>query len=133
MELNKDYKRITIDSNKNNYDILKGKVVDKISLASDRDSYDMNELIITFTDKTYVAFEICDVSEDHESERRPVLENSFICHPQCYNGGNFNCHIEAQEIIERDNRKQEEWDYKRYLYLKKKFDGREKEFENITI
>lgn len=159
MKKNKEYKRITIGSNyKNDYDILKGKVVDKISLATDRDNYDMNEVIITFTDKTFVAFEIDDDSDDHESERRPILENSFIIDPQCYNGGNFNCHIgvvdgelrfdplienriklglweltmeEAQKVIEDDNRRHEEYEYKNYLRLKKKFEGREDEFKDI--
>jgi hypothetical protein len=160
MKKNKEYKRITIGSNyKNDYDILKGKVVDKISLATDRNNYDMNELIITFTDKTFVAFEIDDDSDDHESERRPVLENSFIIDPQCYNSGNFDCHIsvvdgelrfdplienriklglweltmeEAQKVIEDDNRRHEEYEYKQYIRLREKFKNREKEFENIT-
>jgi hypothetical protein len=161
MKKNKEYKRITIGSNyKNNYDILKGKVVDKISLATDRNNYDMNELIITFTDKTFVAFEINDDSDDHESERRPVLENSFIIDPQCYNSGNFDCHIsvvdgelrfdplienriklglweltmeEAQKVIEDDKHRREEYEYKNYLRLKEKFEGREDEFKDIKV
>ena len=158
MELNKDYQRIFIDNRKNDYGILKGKIIDKISLASDNKSYDMNELIITFTDKTYIAFEIDDVSEDYESERRPILSNSFIHDPICYDGGNFSCHIkvrdgelrfdplienriklglwkltmeEAQKIIEDDKRRHEEYEYKNYLRLKKKFEGREDEFKDI--
>ena len=159
MELNKEYQRIFIDNKKNDYDILKGKIIDKISLASDNNSYDMNELIITFTDKTYIAFEIDDVSEDYESERRPILSNSFIHDPICYNGGNFSCHIkvrdgklrfdplienriklglwkltmeEAQEYIKNDARKHDEYEYKQYIRLREKFKNREKEFENIA-
>lgn len=159
MELNKDYQRILIDNRKNDYDILKGKIIDKISLASDSNSYDMNELIITFTDKTYIAFEIYDVSEDYESERRPILTNSFIHDPICYNGGNFRHHIkvrdgelrfdplienriklglwkltmeEAQEYIKNDARKHDEYEYKQYIRLREKFKNREKEFENIV-
>ena len=159
MKKNKVYKRITIGSNyKNDYDILKGKVVDKIYLANDRNNYDMNELIITFTDKTYVAFEIDDDSDDDESERRPILKNSWVIHPKCYNSGNFDCHIsvvdgelrfdplienriklglweltmeEAQKVIEDDKHRREEYEYKNYLRLKEKFEGREDEFKEI--
>jgi len=160
MKKNYEYKQIGIRSNyKNDYDILKGKVVDKISLANDRNNYDMNELIITFTDKTYVAFEIDDDSDDHESERRPILTNSCVINPKCYNSGNFDCHIsvvdgelrfdplienriklglweltmeEAQKLIEDDNRRHEEYEYKQYIRLREKFKNREKEFENIA-
>jgi hypothetical protein len=160
MKQNYEYKQIIIGSNyKNDYDILKGKVVDKISIANDRNNYDMNELIITFTDKTYVAFEIDDDSDDHESERRPVLKNSWVISPKCYNCGNFGCHIsvvdcelrfdplienriklglwkltmkEAQEHIKNDVRKRDEYEYKQYIRLREKFKNREKEFENIT-
>lgn len=160
MKKNYEYKQIGIRSNyKNDYDILKGKVVDKISLANDRNNYDMNELIITFTDKTYVAFEIYDDSDDHESERRPILGNSSIINPKSYNSGNFDCHIsvvdgelrfdplienriklglweltmeEAQKLIEDDNRRHEEYEYKQYIRLREKFKNREKEFENIA-
>jgi hypothetical protein len=160
MNLNKEYIHIIIGSNyKNDYDILKGKVVDKISLATDRNNYDMNELIITFTDKTYVAFEIFDDSDDHESERRPILENSCVIPPQCYNTGNYDCHIsvvdgelrfdplienrikvglwnltmeEAQKVIEDDKHRREEYEYKNYLRLKEKFEGREDEFKDLV-
>ena len=97
MELNKDYKYIFIKPNCDNYEVLKGKVVDRVSLAQDRDSYDMNELIITFTDNTYIAFEIDDVSEDYEAERRPVIDSSRIIHPESWNGGNFRCHIHVRD------------------------------------
>ena len=160
MNKNYEYKQIVIGSNyKNDYDILKGKVVDKISLANDRNNYDMNELIITFTDKTYVAFEIDDDSDDDESERRPILKNSWVIHPKCYNSGNFDCHIsvvdgelrfdplienriklglweltmdEAQKVIEDDKHRREEYEYKQYIRLREKFKNREKEFENIA-
>lgn len=158
MELNKEYTRIYVKENSDNYDVLKGKVIDKISLAEDRRSYDMNELIITFTDKTYIAFEIEYVSEDHESERSPVISNSWVMDSECFNSGNFHCHIsvrdgelrfdqmienriklglwkltmeEAQQRIKDDAHKQDEWDYKAYLRLKKKFTGREEEFKYL--
>lgn len=162
MEQNKEYKRIYVYNNINNdYEVLKGKVVDKISLAVSNESYDMNELIITFTDKTYIAFGIDDVSEGYDEERKTVLSNSFICHPSSWNLGNFKNHIkvlsngelkfdplienriklglwnvtmeEQQKIIKEDEKRQEEQEFKRYLYLKNKFKDRENEFKNISI
>lgn len=157
MELNKEYKKIYINPNVSDYDTLKGKVVEKISLANDRNNYDMNELIITFTDKTYIAFKIENTFVNGR-ETSSILSNSWIFEPECWNMGNFEGHVyvsggklvfdplidnriqlglwkltmdEAQEIIKRDNKRYEEQDYKRYLYLKEKFSGREEEFRYL--
>lgn len=157
MELNKEFTQIYIRPKDNMY-CLDGKVVDKILLTQDKNSYDENELIITFKDKTFVAFEIDDVSEDYEAERRPIISSSAIISPKCYNSGHFRTRVvdgkvvfeplvqnrvdaglwnvtveEVEQLIKEDERKHEEYDYKRYLVLKEKFEGREEEFKDVRL
>ena len=130
---------------------MEGKVVDKISFAKDKNNYDMNEVIITFKDKTFIAFEI-----EHDEDEE-YISNSAIIHPSCWNGGKLDYQIvdgkpkfypliqnrielglwsatmeEVQELVNKSNRQHEISEYRRYLYLKEKFEGRENEFKGLV-
>ena len=150
MKLNERFKQISVNSLKD-YSDLKGKVVDKVAFTN-RDSYDEQMFIITFTDHTFV----CVGTEYKDVDNgvyEPQLENNWIMDPQCVNSGNYDCHCyvkddgtlkfdrwieilrdlgiwelseeETLEIIERDRKKEEEREYQNYLRLKAKFEKSE--------
>lgn len=147
MKKNKEYKQISVND-LNDYDCLKGKVVEKVAF-SNRGCYDENLFIILFTDKTYVAVG-ADYNDDEHYSDEPKLDNYWVMDPQCCNGGDYNCHIytddkgnlrfdkwiqilkdfgiwelemdEAQKIIAENKAKQEQREYEQYLRLKAKFE-----------
>ena len=118
----------------------------------------MNELLIIFTDKTYVAIGIDDAAPDDE-EAKYVIDDTFVCAPASYNSGRFETSSfngelyftdeiianrvksgiwkvtpeECQKLIEEYEHRRDEQDYKRYLILKNRFEGREEEFKDIKI
>ena len=154
MNFNQEYEQISVHSfsgYRTNYDALKGKVVEKVAFT-DKNSYDTQFFIITFTDKTFISVGVGynDVSDLHRDE--PQLQNNYILPPQCINNGNYDVHsyvdskgnvyfeewinilrdiglwefneVDALEIIERDKQKEEEREYQNYLRLKEKFEGK---------
>lgn len=154
MKRNDKYKQIWVEKyrgrNKDNYDALKGKVVDKVAFLNSGQYYDENMLLIMFTDNTFICIGQEFVPGDDiyrmNDNDLPTLS------PKNINGGNYDCHIwvddkgevrfdtwidilrdfgiweldikEAQEIIERDKKKKEEREYEEYLKLKEKFKDR---------
>lgn len=154
MEINKEYKQIYINPRdgyyKTDIDVLKGKVVDKVALSDDRQYEDQCELIITFKDKTYVAFDIYDIYNGEERDQVYNIGNSANIHPQCYNSGELphwidssgnlrfkplvknriDCGLwivteeEVAELIKRNKEKCEEYEWQQYLRLKEKFKNR---------
>ena len=83
MDINRDYKQISVHSfscDRTDYNALKGKVVEKVGFT-DRDSYDTQMLIITFTDKTFICVGVrYNLSDFHMDE--PQLENYDVLPPQ---------------------------------------------------
>lgn len=147
MELNKEYQQIILPITKNKYDlsVLSNKVVDKVTFAQDSWDNDLNEIIIIFTDKTFIA--IC--IEQNEDDRF-YLDNSHIGEPITYNDGclpytmkggvmifvpyiqnRIDCGLwdvtkdEVREIINAKIEKQKEREYQQYLRLKEKFENAE--------
>lgn len=152
MDINRDYKQISVHSfsgNRTDYNALKGKVVEKVGFT-DRNSYDTQMFIITFTDKTFICVGVgYNDSDFHKDE--PQLENYYVLPPQNVNNGNFSAHTyvdiegnikfetwfeilrevgiwqltdeDALSIIERQEKEEEEREYQNYLRLKKKFEG----------
>lgn len=152
MDINRDYKQISVHSfsgHKTDYNALKGKVVEKVGFT-DRNSYDTQMFIITFTDKTFICVGVgYNDSDFHKDE--PQLENYYVLPPQNVNNGNFSAHTyvdiegnikfetwfeilrevgiwqftdeDALSIIERQKKEEEEREYQNYLRLKKKFEG----------
>lgn len=148
MELNKEYKQIHV-SNIKDYDVLKGKVVDKVAF-SNRGYSDENIFIILFTDKTYIAIGTHYRDIDAKDEE-PQLTDFWVMNPLCLNGGNFENHLwvdkktneihfdqwitflkdfgiwnlsedEVKNIINQDKEKEREQEYQQYLRLKEKFE-----------
>ena len=93
MDINRDYKQISVHSfsgNRTDYNALKGKVVEKVGFT-DRNSYDTQMFIITFTDKTFICVGVgYNDSDFHKDE--PQLENYYVLPPQNVNNGNFSAH-----------------------------------------
>lgn len=153
METNKEYKRIflqeTHDRERDHLQ-LNGKVVDKISLSCDNDYEDQCELLITFKDKTYVAFGIDDINDGQSAETVYNIRNASIVAPMSYNQGRLPHWVDADgklhfmplvqnrvdlgiwNVEEEDvaralaERKRliEESEWKQYLHLKEKFKDR---------
>lgn len=153
MDINRDYKQISVHSfsgNRTDYNALKGKVVEKVGFT-DRNSYDTQMFIITFTDKTFICVGVgYNDSDFHKDE--PQLENYYVLPPQNINNGDFSVHTygdieggikfeawidilrevgiwqftdeDALSIIERQEKEEEEREYQNYLRLKKKFEGK---------
>lgn len=151
MDINRDYKQISVRSfsgDRTDYNALKGKVVEKVGFT-DRDSYDTQMLIITFTDKTFICVGVrYNLSDFHMNE--PQLENYDVLPPQNVNNGDFNGHTyvdidgnirfetwidilrevgiwqftdeDALSIMKRQKKEEEEREYRNYLRLKKKFE-----------
>ena len=147
MELNKDYKQISV-YNLSTYDDLKGKVVDKVAF-NDRGNTDENMFIITFTDKTYVAVGT-NYRDIDSGDDEPQLENFYVMEPKSLNFGDFRHHCWVgsdgkleydrwmrilmdlgiwhlddnlvQSIIENNKKCEEEREYQQYLRLKEKFE-----------
>lgn len=154
MELNKEYKQIYIKPRDGYYhkdiDTLNGKMVDKITLSTDKKYEDQCELIITFKDKTYIAFEINDINSGETDEQVYNIENSATIHPQCYNSGELphwfdyegklhfkplvknriDCGLwkvtedEVAELIKKHKQDHDDYEWKQYLRLKDKFKDR---------
>lgn len=151
MDINKDYKQIYISPNLD-YNLLRGKVVDRIGFTNIY-SYDCQFLIITFTDKTFIAVGVdYNNSEGHEDE--PVLENYYVLPPQNVDGGDYSVHSwvdnsgnlhfhkwvdilrdlgiwkftdeDALEVMKRNREKEEKREYQNYLRLKGKFESNPK-------
>lgn len=150
MKLNRDYTQQSVPETYtfDNYNLLKGKVVDKVAFTN-RGEYDEQFFIITFTDHTYISIGLAYDESDDELK----LANNWIIDPSCYSGGNFDCHSyidskgklhfdkwidilrdlniwyineeEALQIIQADKKKQEEREYQQYLRLKEKFENKE--------
>lgn len=151
MELNKEYKQINVDNFSGyhkNYDVLKGKVVDKVAFYN-RGNYDEQMFIITFTDKTFIAIEP-DYNDTDNHKDEPMLTNKYIHHPKCLNGGDYRVHSwtniegklcfdewinilrdlgiwifnedDAKAIMEQKAKEEEEREYRSYLRLKEKFE-----------
>lgn len=147
MKLNKSYYQISIDKHSwagTPYDLLKGKVIDKVAFNNNSEYEDQHQLIITFTDKTYIAIGL---EYDHDKDMY-VLDDIPIMEPECVNEGRLDTHVNSegklvfdknwqqlidlgiydvsieeveQKIAEHDKR-QEEREYEQYLRLKAKFE-----------
>ena len=155
MDSNKEYVQINVHTFSGyckNYDALKGKVVDKVAFT-DRNSYDTQMFIITFTDKTYICIGV-GYNDSEFRKDEPQLENYYVLPPQNVNNGDYSAHshvdekgnvtfeewinilrdlgiwqftdVDALEIIEKKQKEEEEREYKNYLRLKKKFEGENK-------
>lgn len=151
MKLNSEYKQIHPVDFKDNRDALKGKVVDKIGFVN-RGYADENIFAITFTDKTFIAIG-AGVSEWEEFYKdEPALENFYTINPNQYhsldkyvyldNDGKPVIHqgsfvkvltdlgiwdVTAEELQawkEKHEKDEEEREYKNYLRLKEKFEGK---------
>ena len=148
MKLNENYKQIHVCDLEKDYDALKGKVVDKVAF-NDRGYADENMFIITFTDQTFVCVGTHYKDLDNHDDE-PQLENLYVMDPNCVNGGNYenHCYVRSDgtvkfdrwieifrdlnlwemsekdvlSVIERDNKKREEREYKEYLRLKEKYE-----------
>lgn len=151
MDINKEYKQISVYSfsgNQTNYDALKEKVVDKVGFTN-RDECDCQFLIITFTDKTFIAVGI-DYNNSEYCEDEPQLDNYSVLPPQNINGGNYRAcswidssgkihfenwinilrdigiwqfsDVDATKIIEQHKKDEEDREYQKYLQLKAKFE-----------
>lgn len=107
MDINKEYTQINVHSfsgYNTNYDALKGKVVDKVAFT-DRDSYDTQMFIITFTDKTYVCIGV-DVIPYKEHINGINLGNHYVLPPQCVNDGDYSVH---SSVDKKGNVRFETW------------------------
>lgn len=151
MEKSKNYEQIYVESLKG-YDALEGKKVDKVGFYN-RNNYDDNIFIITFTDGTYVAIGT-DYRDADARDYEPILRDFYVYNPRQFNDGNFQYHSyvdkengklhftsfvkvltdlgiweiseeEALRVIEEDAKKEEEREYQQYLRLKEKFKDRE--------
>lgn len=151
MELNKNLKQISLHNLAEDYNALKGKVVDKVAFNNKGDMDDQM-FVIMFTDGTFINLgvdyrdsEVCDQVE---------IGNQWVSgmSPANVNGGNYDCHCYVREdgtvkfdrwieilrdlgiwkitdeetlaIIERDKKKREEREYNEYLRLKEKYEGK---------
>lgn len=124
-------------------DKLSGKIVSKVAYFSDENDFDKNYCVLTFTDGTYLNLRI-EKSEDDE----PYLENCRVHPLRMYSpsalgyvvNGNFRYYDHIRYLIDikviepldenivlqaiQDNQKrQEEFEYKKYLELKKKYEN----------
>ncbi len=147
MKRNDEYKQIHLD-----FDIaadkLAGKVVDKVAFQ-DKGSHDTQFLIVTFTDKTYIAVGV-GYKDFYDNDESLQIENFCADEPSCIDDGCFDCHTyiddngnlhfsewikilkdfklwdisedECKEIIERKRKKDEEREYQQYLRLKEKYE-----------
>jgi hypothetical protein len=156
MDINKEYSQVYLRHD-TEPDALAGKTIDKVFMTVSKEYYDQNEVIITFTDKTFIVLGINDASEYLEEDRRPVIASRTVVPPQCYNGGRFEVTKddndnyrfkqlvqnrvdaglwrvtpeEAIKLQEDYDRRYEEGLYRQYLRLKDRFDGRDDEFKDI--
>jgi hypothetical protein len=151
MELNKEYTQINVNNfsgHNKDYNSLSGKVIDKVGFTNCGD-YDCQMLVITFTDKTFIAVGP-DYNDDECRKDEPKLENQYIPDPRCLNNGDYHCHSwtdpdgklhfeewidilrdlglwiftdeDAKAIMDRNAKAEEEREYQNYLRLKKKFE-----------
>jgi len=150
MDINKEYKQISIsDFKAGNYNALSGKVVDKVAFTN-TDGYDIQMIIITFTDKTFIAAGV-DYNDSDGRKDEPMLENHWILPPQNVNGGDYSAHSwvdnssgklrfeewinilrdldiwkftdeDAKAIMDKNAQQKEELEYKQYLLLKEKYE-----------
>lgn len=129
---------------KNGYnDNLTGKVIDKVAFNRNRLYSDEEQLIITFTDNTYIAvsIEYDDLNKEHYIENLCPLNILSYSKPPCrvLSDGTviFDTHIKQQldlniiepipddtikNIIEEHNKCEVEREYHLYLKLKEKFE-----------
>lgn len=151
MELNKEYTQINVNNfsgyNKD-YNALSGKIIDKVGFTN-CGGYDCQMLVITFTDKTFIAVGP-DYNDDECRKDEPKLDNQYIYDPKCLNNGDYRYHSwtdsdgklhfeewidmlrdlglwiftdeDAKAIIGRNTKAEEEREYQNYLRLKKKFE-----------
>lgn len=151
MDINEEYTQISVNSFSGahkNYDALKGKVVDKVAFTN-RNSYDCQMLIITFTDKTFISVGVA--YNDREGYKdESILENNWVLAPQSINNGDYSVHSwtdsdgklcfdewinilrdlgiwifnedDAKVIMEQKAKEEEEREYRNYLRLKEKFE-----------
>lgn len=152
MRKNDEYKQIFLQG-RDDYDALKGKVVDRIAFVN-RDSYDTQFCVVIFTDKSFIAVGMCKEYLEDGGETFKLC-NFYLSDPNCVDNGCFDCHCwfdrngdihfrpwlqtlkdlelwivteeEQKKAIERKNREEEEREWRNYLRLKKKFENREKE------
>ena len=139
----------------NDYDTLKGKVVDKVAFTNT--GYEDEQMfIISFTDDTYVCIGI-DHKEGDNNDEQPYLNDFWVMDPKIVNGGNYDGLVkvksdgslkfdrwieilrdfgiwelpddEVKDIIERDKKRKGEWEYKRYLSLKQEYEELKKKYE----
>lgn len=155
MKRNDEYKQL-FPHYGDEYDILKGKVVDKVAFMN-RGDYDTQMFLILFTDKTYVCVGM-EYANDYNKDLQ--LEHNYMpwFSPTNVNTGDFSCHSwvdadgkihfekwidvlrdfgiweftdeDAIEIMEKHKRQEEEREYQQYLRLKEKFEGKNKEESN---
>lgn len=145
MKKNKEYKQIAVNW-LSNYDDLNDKVVDKIAFNNNTIYDDQQQLIITFTDKTFIAIgiEYCDDGDKY------ILDDLYVSDPECINNGCLDTHInkngklvfdknfqqiidlgiydisieEVEQRIAERKKKEEEREYTQYLRLKEKFENK---------
>ena len=147
MERNNEYRQIILHGGDGSH--LSGKVVDRFAF-SEGSSYNTSFLVVTFTDKTYIA-----VGIEYDENREPLVDDYRVEEPWCIDSGCFDCHSwvgsdgklhfdkwiqvlkdlnlwnitedEAKEVIERKRKEYRKREYEEYLRLKEKFEGKEVE------
>ena len=133
-------KQLLLNLGYNNH--LEGKVIDKVSLVTDEQNYDENQLLITFKDETYIM--VCIGLSDGE----PVFENGYAMDLKHYciiphyinpeGKVRFEPYIKYQieqgvvepmseeeldTLLTENKRQFYDQRYKQYLELKKEFEG----------
>ena len=156
MEINKEYKQIYL--NDDNAEEFDGKTIKYVSMVTDKDTIDQNEIIIVFTDKTFCVIGIDENYDDVNRLSEITLCNTQLDHPLYHNNGElthtvhngklrFEPYIkkriesglwivteqDVEKLKAKHKRDRDVYDYKQYLRLKKQFEGREDEFKGIKI
>ena len=130
---------------KNNY--LKGKIIDKVGFTYDTTDEEKNQLIIKFTDGTFICVGIRSNYDDsfrfHMDNMRADELSSYYPHPEHYMDVDGNIHLDyylqmqvdmgliepmsdedLKKMIKEEIKKREEVEYKQYLKLKDKFENK---------
>ena len=141
------YNHIYYGIEKNNY--LKGKVVDKVGFTYDITDEEKNQLIIKFTDGTFIHMGVlCNHNDDYRFHMDNMRANelvSYFPHPDHYMDTDGNIHLdyflqmqvdigliepmsddELKKMVKEEIKKKEDAEYKQYLKLKAKFEKTEK-------
>ena len=144
MKKNKEWKQIPLNGYRQPYDVLRGKVVKDIAFNNIGDSSE-HQLIITFTDNTFIGIELRYDDDDREN----VMDDFCFMDPEHINNGCLDVWVDGDEKMHLDRnfqqlvdiglwdvdikeveklrnerkKKEEEREYKEYLRLKEKFEN----------